>query len=106
MSKIILTGSEGLIGKTLKKDLLANSFKVICADITLGLDLTNEDDVNNFMKENSDAKYLVNLFAINDHIIKDENKSSLYDIDLDSLKDYCNINLVALFIQLCALLIL
>ena len=96
--KIILTGSEGVIGKSLSSDFsVMDDVEIICIDKDLGFDLTNEEQVIEIMKENSDAEYIVNLFAINDHIEVGKNNPSIFDISLDSLRTYCEVNLVALF---------
>jgi len=97
MKKIILTGSEGLFGKVLQKTLSNEETTVVCIDQDLGFDLTNEKSVIEIMKAHSDAEYLVNLFAINHHIEKGKDSPTLFDISLDSLNDYCNVNLIALF---------
>tara|TARA_B100001121_G_C18670489_1_gene613546 strand:+ start:429 stop:1118 length:690 start_codon:yes stop_codon:yes gene_type:complete len=97
-TKIIIAGSEGLIGKELVSFFSKkNSIKTICLDIDLGHDLTDEDQVKNLMIDNSEASHLINLFAINDHIEKGRGKSTLFDIELSSLRMYCEVNLVALF---------
>ena len=96
--KIILTGSEGVIGKSLSSVFsVMDDVEMICIDKDLGFDLTNEEQVIEIMKENSDAEYIVNLFAINDHIEVGKNNPSIFDISLDSLRTYCEVNLVALF---------
>ena len=40
-NKIVLTGSEGLIGKRLREHL-TNQYEVLSLDLELGHDLTNE----------------------------------------------------------------
>ena len=97
MTKIILTGSEGLFGKVLQKTLSSENTDVVCIDQDLGYDLTDEQSVIDIMKAHSDAEYLVNLFAINHHIDKGKDNPDLFDISLDSLSKYCDVNLVALF---------
>ena len=52
--KIVITGSEGLIGTKLKKHL-KNTFDILCLDKQLGNDLTDEKYVENWFKQN---KYL------------------------------------------------
>ena len=98
MTKIIITGSEGLIGKSLvefyqEKD----EVEIICIDQQLGMDLTDEKQVVEIMKINSDAEYIINLFAINDHIEIGKKNLTLHEISLDSLRTYCEVNLIALF---------
>ena len=78
--KIIITGSEGVIGKRLFSDYSArDEVEIICIDKDLGFDLTDENQVIDVMKANSDAEYIVNLFAINDHIEKGKKNPNLFD---------------------------
>ena len=97
MAKIILTGSEGLFGKVLQNTLTNEHTNVVCVDQDLGYDLTSEKCVIDLMKAHPDAEYLVNLFAINHHVEAGKDNPTLFDIDLNSLSDYCNVNLIALF---------
>ena len=59
MEKIILTGSEGLIGKKIYNFL---------KNLKLGLDIKKGDLVNekvlDILKKNKDAKYLINFMDI------------------------------------------
>ena len=94
--KIIITGSRGLIGRELVKGLQQN-YEVIELSLSLGHDLKNEEFVKKFFKENK-ADHLINLFALNHHI--DDNfreKSTLFNISLDSFKQYLDLNIIALF---------
>ena len=96
--KIILTGSEGIIGTILQADFSnIDGVKIICLDQDLGHDLTDEKQVIDIMKANSDAEYLVNLFAINDHIEMGKINPNLFKVSLDSIRKFCEVNLVALF---------
>ena len=96
MKRIILTGSEGLIGSSVKKYLLEKEYECICVDLKLGHDLTNEKFVKEFFKENL-ASGLVNLFALNHHIDATHEKNDLFNIELSSFEDYLKINLTSLF---------
>lgn len=96
MKKFILTGSEGLIGSSIKTFLLKQGHDCIELDIALGHDLTNEDFVRQFFKNNK-ADGLVNLFALNHHIDSDHKKSNLFNISLGSFSRYMNVNLTSLF---------
>ena len=64
--KVILTGSEGVIGKQLFQNLSkTNNVKKL--DLLLGHDLTDENFVKTWFKKNK-ADCLINCFALNDHV--------------------------------------
>lgn len=93
--KIIITGSEGLLGKEIS-EFLGKTNDVIRLDLKLGHDLTNESFVKKFFKENT-ADCLVNCFAYNDHVKKGEKRGTIFDISLDSFNEFLGINLTSLF---------
>ena len=93
--KIVVTGSEGLIGKELCRHL-NKKYTIVKCDIALGHDLTNEEFVKKWFKQNK-ADALVNCFALNDHIDNKRKKQTLFDITLKSFSDFLNVNLIALF---------
>ena len=93
--KIIITGSEGLIGKELCKHLSKKN-KILKLDLVLGHDLGNEKFVKKWFKDNK-ADALINCFAINDHIEKNNSKKNLFDIPLKQFSDYMDVNLTSLF---------
>jgi len=95
MEKIIITGSRGLIGKTIA-DVMKDRFEVLELDLQLGHDLTDENFVKSWFRKNK-AKYLVNLFAITDDIIVNRTQQTLFSISLDSFDKYLRVNLTALF---------
>tara|TARA_A100001515_G_scaffold81178_2_gene64369 strand:- start:26795 stop:27472 length:678 start_codon:yes stop_codon:yes gene_type:complete len=96
MKKVIITGSEGLIGSSVKQDLSRSGYECICLDYQNGHDLTDEEFVKNFFLQNK-ADGLVNLFALNHHIDSNIKKTNLFNISLDSFDRYMKINLTALF---------
>ena len=96
MKKVIITGSEGLIGACVKKDLINNGYECICLDYKSGHDLTDEKFVKDFFSKNK-ADGLVNLFALNHHIDSDMKKTDLFNISLESFEKYMKVNLTALF---------
>ncbi len=96
MKEITITGSEGLIGSTLCKFFKKKKRSVNKLDLKLGHDLTDENFVKNWFKENH-TKYLINCFALNDHIHKTRGKRNLYNFTLDSFNEYLKINVVSLF---------
>lgn len=93
--KVIVTGSEGLLGKEIVRNL-KKQYDVISLDIVLGHDLSDEVFVKKWFKKNK-AQGLVNCFAINDHVQKNQKRSTLYDVSLDSFNDFLKINVVTLF---------
>lgn len=94
--RIIITGSEGLIGKELSR-YLEKSNKILKVDLTLGHDLTNETFVKKWFKENK-ADSLINCFALNDHVDKTQKRvTTLFDISLNSFSKFLDVNLTALF---------
>lgn len=95
MRKIIISGSEGLIGKELTKFFEKND-KVLKLDLKLGHDLTDENFVKRWFKKNH-ARYLINCFAINDHVDAKRSKNTLFDITLKEFNDYLQVNLTSLF---------
>ena len=96
MKKVIITGSEGLIGSELSRHLKKN-YSVMRLDLKLGHDLTNENFVKKWFKNNN-ANHLINCFAINDHIGKSiKTKSNLYKFSLQDFSKYLEINLISLF---------
>ena len=96
MRTITITGSEGLIGNQLSK-YFENGNKVYRLDVKLGHDLTNEKFVKKWFRDNP-TDYLINCFAINDHVSKIRKKRTLYNFTTDEFLDYLNINLIALFL--------
>lgn len=93
--KIIITGSEGLLGTEISRFL--NKYnKIIRVDLKLGHDLTNEKFVKQWFKKNK-ADCLVNCFALNDHVERKQKRSTLFEISLESFSKFLDINLTALF---------
>ena len=93
--KIIITGSEGLLGKEISK-FLEKENKIIRVDLVLGHNLNDEKFVKQFFKKNK-ADCLVNCFALNDHVDKKRKKNTLFNISLDSFSKFLEVNLTSLF---------
>jgi NAD(P)-dependent dehydrogenase (short-subunit alcohol dehydrogenase family) len=94
MRKITIAGSEGLIGKELCKFFKNDT--VLKLDLKLNHDLTNEEFVENWFKKNK-TDYLINCFALNDHIEKKKSKKTLFNIPLSQFSSYMEVNLTSLF---------
>ena len=93
--KIILTGSEGLLGKEISK-FLSKKNTIIKLDITKGEDLSDEKFVKKWFKNNH-ANGLINCFALNDHVDAKRGKNTLYNITLDSFSKFLDVNITSLF---------
>lgn len=97
IKKVIITGSEGTIGREIC-GRLKEVLNVIKVSRSLGHDLTDENFVKDFFKKTK-PDYLINLFALNDHVDdekSDETGETLMDCSLDSFREYLNVNLTAL----------
>jgi NAD(P)-dependent dehydrogenase (short-subunit alcohol dehydrogenase family) len=92
---VIVTGSRGLIGRTLTAALRGGGYEVIEADLSLGMDLSDPGFVARWFAQNR-AAHLVNLFALNDAVVTDRQTQSFLDVDLQSIKRCLDINVVAL----------
>ena len=93
--KIIVTGSEGFLGKEISNYLEKNN-EIIKLDIKLGHELSDEQFVSKFFNDNK-ADCLVNCFAFNDHVKKGEKRGTIFDITLESFNEFLQINLTSLF---------
>ena len=93
--KIIVTGSEGLLGTEISQ-YLEQKNDVLKLDLSLGHDLTNEDFVRDWFSKNK-ADCLVNCFAMNDHVEEGKTRGTIFDLSLDSFKKFLDINLTSLF---------
>lgn len=93
--KIIVTGSEGLLGSEISQ-YLSQKYKVLKLDLQLGHDLNDEDFVRKWFTENK-ADCLVNCFALNDHVEEGKPRGTLYDVSLSSFSKFLEVNLTSLF---------
>lgn len=94
-TRIIITGSEGLLGREIS-NYLEKKYHVCRLDVLLGHDLTDEGFVKKWFKENK-ADCLINCFALNDHVAKGEKRKTIFDITLKSFSEFLDVNLTALF---------
>ena len=93
--RIIITGSSGLIGKSLSTFFYDKGFEVLGLDISNGDDLSDESFVKDWFEENK-APHLINLFAINDNISLDRENQTFLDIDLESFRNCLDVNITSL----------
>jgi NAD(P)-dependent dehydrogenase (short-subunit alcohol dehydrogenase family) len=114
--KIIVTGSEGLIGKSVVEylanikiyggaEILKHKHEVFELDIKYegveidGVDLNNEGQViDAFSREHLEkTDALINCFALNNHWQPQSTGDRIMDISLDSFDAYLKTNVTALF---------
>jgi len=93
--KIIVTGSEGLLGKEITQ-YLEKKYHVKKLDLLLGHDLRDEKFVKSWFSKNK-ADALVNCFALNDHVKLGEKRGTIFDISLNSFSEFLDVNLTVLF---------
>lgn len=93
--KIIVAGSEGLLGREIS-NYLEKNHEVLKLDLLLNHDLTDEVFVKEWFKKNK-ANSLINCFALNDHVDNNDERSTLFDISLESFAKFLEVNLTALF---------
>ena len=94
--KIIIAGSEGLLGSEITNYLESLGNTVTRCDLQLGHDLCDESFVKDFFKNNK-ADCLVNTYAINPHVDAADQSTNMFNISLDSLNSYLQVNLLSLF---------
>lgn len=96
-TKIIITGSCGLIGSAVTAFFKSKQeYEVIELDLALGHNLEDELFVNDFFKKNP-AHYLINFFALNDHVSPTNERNDLLTVELGSIRQFLEVNVVALF---------
>lgn len=89
LPKLLVTGSSGLVGDTLKRELSA-SWQIIGLDLSdpnLPVDITNLDSLRAALSQHSDAEALVHLAAYTDvtaaHQQQGDKSGSVYKINVD-----------------------
>ena len=93
---LIITGSEGFLGRKLKTAFEAEGIKVHGLDLILGDDLTNSKYVHEVLSK-IDCTRLLNLHAINDHKDDFTLDNRLANYPLESFSAVLNTNVVSIF---------
>jgi NAD(P)-dependent dehydrogenase (short-subunit alcohol dehydrogenase family) len=93
---VVVTGGNGFLGRQLADFLTAKGITVAILDSTAGHDLTDEEFVKDWFRENL-AQSLINLFAINDHVGKEVRSPTFLDMSLENFSNTLEVNVVALF---------
>jgi NAD(P)-dependent dehydrogenase (short-subunit alcohol dehydrogenase family) len=100
--KIVITGSEGLIGKQLVKGL-SLKYKIIKLDLKLGHDLNDEKFVSDFFLKNKSLYGLIICHGLNPtkNLLNNSKKIKFENnpltLNSDSIRDYLETNLISPF---------
>ena len=93
--KIVITGSEGLIGKQLVKDL-SLKYKILKLDLKLGHDLNDEDFISDFFIKNKKLHGIIICHGLNPQKnLRFENDP--ITLNTESVREYFETNLISPF---------
>jgi NAD(P)-dependent dehydrogenase (short-subunit alcohol dehydrogenase family) len=92
--KIVITGSEGLIGKQLAKDL-SSKYKIIKLDLKLGHDLNDEKFISNFFLKNKFYGLII-CHGLNPQN-NSKNNNNPITLNTSSIREYMETNLLSPF---------
>ncbi len=93
--RVIVAGAAGLIGRAVTERLTNVGYDVVGLDLSLGHDLSDAPFVSEWFRSHH-AAHLVNLFAINDAVVRDRQTASFLDVDLEAVRRCLDVNIVAL----------
>lgn len=96
LPKLVITGSEGLIGCKLAQHL-KDRFKILKLDLALGHDLTDESFVADWFKKNRNLYGIIICHAYNPVPIKNSRIIKPVDVSLKEIRRYLDINTVSAF---------
>lgn len=93
---LILTGSEGFLGKLIKEAFEADGFSVLGLDLVLGTDLTDASSIRRILAS-IECSRLINLHAINDHQDTQAFNSGVDNYSLESFLELLRVNVISVF---------
>jgi NAD(P)-dependent dehydrogenase (short-subunit alcohol dehydrogenase family) len=94
--RIVITGASGLIGGQLLKDL-SDEYEILKLDLSTGHDLTNENFVEEWFKENNDLHGMIVCHAYNPLPLKETKKIEPIDQSIEELRSYYEVNVISAF---------
>lgn len=94
--KLVITGSEGLIGKKLMAHF-GKTYRVIPLDIQLGHDLTDEEFVKKWFKSNKNLYGVILCHAYNPVPKKGSKPIAPTDVPLEEIREYLNVNTISAY---------
>src|SRR3989344_4270902 len=96
LPRLVITGSEGLIGKHLVNHFKKN-FEILRLDLALGHDLTNDSFVTEWFKKNRNLYGIIVCHAYNPTPYEGSGKIEPVDVPLSEIRQYLEINTVSAF---------
>jgi len=93
--KVLITGSEGLIGTKLK-EVLGHKYDIVGLDLKNDHDLTNEAFVEDWFKNNK-LDGMILCHAFNPIPFEDSTKKEPHDEDLNDIRNYLEVNVTSVF---------
>lgn len=96
LRKLVITGSEGLIGKKLVKHLQGR-FEVLKLDLQLGHDLKDEKFVAKWFREHKNLYGMIVGHGHNPVAKKSKVKIKPVNVQLSELREYLDVNTVSVF---------
>lgn len=96
LPKLVVTGSEGLIGKHLVNHF-RKYYEILKLDITLGHDLTNESFVAEWFRKNKNLYAMIVCHAYNPAPYEGYGKVEPTDVPLAEIRKFLEINTVSVF---------
>ncbi|HYC34333.1 MAG TPA: SDR family oxidoreductase [Candidatus Paceibacterota bacterium] len=94
--KLVITGSEGLIGKKLAEHF-KKEYEIVKLDLSLGHNLTDAEFVEEWFRKNKNLYGMILAHAYNPVPTKRTKKTEPIDISLKELKDYFEVNTISAF---------
>ena len=96
LRKLVITGSEGLIGKKLVEHFQGR-FEILKLDFQLGHDVTNEKFVAQWFRKNKNLYGMIIAHGHNPAARKSKKKIEPVHVSLDEVRKYLDVNTVSVF---------
>jgi len=96
LSNLVITGSEGLLGKYLV-EYFQSKYKILKLDLILGHDLTDDEFVTEWFKKNKNLYGMIVCHAYNPTPYKSKGRIEPIDVPLSEIRQFLEINTVSAF---------
>ncbi len=87
MTKIGITGANGLLGSLIKKKFKTRkiNYSVFNGDIKV------KKDINNWIQTNSNIEYIFHFAAISSSLVVNKNKKKAFKVNVIATQNFCRI---------------